>query len=309
MKKIDVLVIGRSCLDYIAVVNRFPEENQKTTFEFRLMEGGGQGGTASCCISTLGGQVAYVGKLGDDAEGRFCLKCLQDFGVSTEYIEIVPDGTTPVAYIFVTKATGDRTIIYERNALPKIQTTPALDSLLSRAAVLLLDPESTYFGYELKNRKNRKIKIVYDCERWRDGIEDIMAIADFFIPSSDFLNSKKLNLDGLSLSERIIQLNPAVGGELIVTDGENGAFYFVDNRLHQILPPPINAVDTIGAGDNFHAAFALALSKGFELYRAVKFSVTVASLSCREYGGRKGIPDWKEAIAMADTLKSIPLEV
>jgi len=136
-----------------------------------------------------------------------------------------------------------------------------------------------------------------------------MAIADFFIPSSDFLNSKKLNLDGLSLSERIIQLNPAVGGELIVTDGENGAFYFVDNRLHQILPPPINAVDTIGAGDNFHAAFALALSKGFELYRAVKFSVTVASLSCREYGGRKGIPDWKEAIAMADTLKSIPLEV
>ena len=91
MKKIDVLVIGRSCLDYITVVNRFPEENQKTAFEFRLMEGGGQGGTASCCISKLGGKVVYVGKLGDDQEGRFCLKRLQDFGVSTEFIEIVPD--------------------------------------------------------------------------------------------------------------------------------------------------------------------------------------------------------------------------
>jgi sugar/nucleoside kinase (ribokinase family) len=308
MTKIDVLVIGRSCLDYIAVVNRFPEENRKTAFEFRLMEGGGQGGTASCCISTLGGQVAYVGKLGDDAEGRFCLKRLQDFGLCTEFVEIVSDGTTPVAYIFITKATGDRTIIYEHNALPKIQMAPPLEALLSRAAVLLLDPETTYFGYELRNRKDRKIKIVYDCERWRDGIEDIMAIADFFIPSSDFLKSKELNLNSLSLSERIIRLNPALGGDLIVTDGENGAFYFVDNRLHQILPPPVNVADTIGAGDNFHAAFALALSKGFDLHRAVKFSVAVASLSCRQYGGRKGVPDWKEAIATADSLKSIPLQ-
>lgn len=82
--KIDVLVMGRSCLDFIAVVNRFPKENQKETLEFRFMEGGGQGGTASCCISKLGGRVVYVGKIGDDPEGRFCLDRLQDFGVDTE---------------------------------------------------------------------------------------------------------------------------------------------------------------------------------------------------------------------------------
>ena len=152
MKTNDVLVIGRSCLDYMAVLNCFPEENRKTAFEFRLREGGGQGGTASCCISTLGGQVAYVGKLGDDEEGCFCLKRLQDFGVSTEFVEVVPGGTTPVAYIFVTQATGDRTIIYERSALPKIEMSPTLNSLLSRSAVLLLGPEVNYFGKELKKR-------------------------------------------------------------------------------------------------------------------------------------------------------------
>ena len=58
MNQIDVLVIGRSCLDYIAVVNQFPGENQKMPLEFRLIEGGGQGGTSSCCISRLGGRVA-----------------------------------------------------------------------------------------------------------------------------------------------------------------------------------------------------------------------------------------------------------
>ncbi len=305
MKKIDVLVIGRSCLDYIAVVNRFPEKNQKTSLEFRLMEGGGQGGTASCCISKLGGRVVYVGKLGDDEEGRFCLKRLQDFKVNTESIEIVPGGKTPVAYIFVTQATGDRTIIYEHNALPKIEINAAVDTLIRRSSVLLLDPEVTYFGNPLKHRKDQKIKIVYDGEHWREGIEDIMAVADYFIPSSDFLKSKELKFNGLSFSEQIFQLKAMIKGELIVTDGENGAWYIVDNRLHQIRPPQIRAVDTIGAGDNFHAAFALALSKGFDLHRAVKFSVAVASLSCRDYGGRKGIPDWNEAIETADNCRAV----
>lgn len=309
MKKIDVLVIGRSCLDYIAVVDHFPEENRKTIFEFRLMEGGGQGGTTSCCISKLGGQVAYVGKLGNDAEGRFCLKRLQDFGVSTEFIEIEPGGTTPVAYIFVTKATGDRTIIYERSALPRIEITPTIDTLLNQSAVLSLDPETTYLAKELKNRRDRELKIVYDCERWREGLEDIMAIADFFIPSSDFLKSKELNWDDLSFQERIFKLDTLVKGTLIVTDGENGAYFLENHRLHQVSPPPIKAVDTTGAGDNFHAAFALAVSKGFDLHRAVRFSIAAASLSCREYGGRKGVPDWEEAIKVADTLKSIPLQV
>ena len=67
--------------------------------------------------------------------------------------------------------------------------------------------------------------------------------------------------------------------------------------------PEVNVVDTVGAGDNFHAAFALALSKGFDLHQMVKFSVAVASLSCREYGGRNGVPDWQQALAVADRLK------
>ena len=96
MNPVDVLVIGRSCLDYIAVVDRFPRENQKLPLKFRLTEGGGQGGTSSCCIARLGGRVAYVGKLGDDDEGLFCLKRLEDFGVTSEFIEIVPGGKTPL---------------------------------------------------------------------------------------------------------------------------------------------------------------------------------------------------------------------
>jgi sugar/nucleoside kinase (ribokinase family) len=303
VNKIDVLVIGRSCLDYIAVVNQFPAENQKLPLEFRLTEGGGQGGTSSCCISRLGGKVAYVGKLGDDDEGRFCLKRLEDFGVETEFVEIVSGGKTPVAYVFITTHSGARSIIYERNALPKIKFDTILKNLVTQTGIALLDPEVTYLGRQLKEVAGTNVKVIYDSERWREGIEDIMNTADYFIPSSEFLVADELQFNNIAFNQRIIKLNNRVSGNLIVTHGEKGAYYITDDTLYHVAAPELKVVDTVGAGDNFHAAFAMALAKGYDLHEMVKFSVAVASLSCREYGGRNGVPDWTQALAVAETLR------
>ncbi|MEW6187950.1 MAG: PfkB family carbohydrate kinase, partial [Thermodesulfobacteriota bacterium] len=155
--------------------------------------------------------------------------------------------------------------------------------------------------------KERGYKIVYDGERWREGIEDIMETADYFIPTAGFLDEKELGGEGLSWAERMMKLKEQVKGSLIVTAGDQGAYFFIESRLFQVPPPPLTAVDTIGAGDNFHAAFALALSRGFDLPRAVRFSVAVASLSCRDYGGRQGIPQWQEAVQTAACLACIPV--
>jgi sulfofructose kinase len=90
---------------------------------------------------------------------------------------------------------------------------------------------------------------------------------------------------------------------LIVTRGEEGAFYPHEGRLYRVPAPAVQAVDTIGAGDNFHGAFALAISLGFDLHRAVRFAVATASLSCRDYGGRQGLPDLREALATTGQIK------
>ena len=303
MNNYDVLVIGRSCQDIIAVVNQFPLENQKLPLEFRLTEGGGQGGTASCCISRLGGRAAYVGRLGDDEEVRFCLKRLKDFGVPTDFVDIVKDGKTPVAYVFITADSGARSIVYERNKLPKIKINAPLEELVHQTGVVLLDPEVTYLGGQLKSVAGNKIKIIYDGERWREGIEDVMSTADYFIPSSEFLTAEQLAFGGISFNHKIIKLNGLVAGNLIVTHGDKGAYYLIGGKLYHVTVPEVRSVDTVGAGDNFHAAFALALTRGFDLHQTVKFSVAVASLSCRQYGGREGVPTWEQALEVAATLK------
>jgi len=302
MSPFDVIVIGRSCLDYIAIVDKFPIENQKVPLDLRLTEGGGQGGTASCCITRLGGKVAYVGRLGDDAEGRFCLQRLIDFNVDTRFVDIVPNGRTPVAYVFVTAAGGQRTIIYERNALPPITLEKWLEELVDQAGVVLLDPEVTFLGGPLKKAAKARAALVYDAERWRPGIEAVMETADFFIPSSAFLDSEQLNCKNLSFEDKIIALSRRIHGQLVVTHGEKGAYYVAGRQLWHVAAPRIRAIDTIGAGDNFHGAFALAVKRGLPLPEAVKFSVAVASLSCRQYGGRRGVPTWDEAVAAAAAL-------
>ena len=107
---------------------------------------------------------------------------------------------------------------------------------------------------------------------------------------------------GSSLLSWFMLLNERVTGRLVVTHGEKGAYYICDETLHHVPVPDVKAVDTVGAGDNFHAAFALALTRGLDIHQMVKFAVAVASLSCREYGGREGVPTWDQALEVAETL-------
>ncbi len=305
MPPYDVLVIGRSCVDTIAVVDAFPRENTKAGLSQRLVEGGGQGGTAAACIARLEGRVCYVGRVGDDDAGRICLDRLAAFGVDTGHVQVVPGGCTPEAFIFVTASSGRRTIFYEPNTLPRLAPHDLPADLLTAAKVLLLDPETTYLA-DLLPAASRPL-VVYDAERWRDGMGTMMATADFFIPSRDFLADRHFGRRPGTLVTGLDRLQERIRGRLVATDGRKGAYYREDGQWRQIPAPAVNVRDTTGAGDNFHAAFALAISRGDDVPQAVGLAVAVASLSCRAYGGRMGVPSLEEARTLADTLTPRPL--
>lgn len=304
-RNIDVLVIGRSCVDVIGVIGRFLREDTKVPLLWRKTEGGGQGGTAACCISRLGGRTRYWGRVGNDDEGRLCLRRLNDFHVDGQHVEIVLEGKTPVAYVFITQETGARTIFYDRNTLPPLAGAHLPSLLEPPPRVILLDPEGAHLMGEIKKLGHDSL-IVYDCERWYPGMREAMATADYFIPSADFLKESKLDLTHLPFSRQVRALAQMVTGTLVITDGEKGAFYLEEKQLLRVPAPPVTVLDTTGAGDNFHAAFSLALSRQFSLSMTVKFSVAVASLSCRAYGGREGIPTWEEATDVATSLTAEP---
>ena len=207
-----------------------------------------------------------------------------------------------MAYLFVTRKNGRRTIIYEANQLPRIELTNEHLAMLSNAETVLLDPETTYLAETVKKNAGPRTRIIYDCERWKQGVAQMMELADYFIPSAVFLESTPLMDDSLDFFQKVLRLKNDINGQLIVTRGEEGAFYPHDGNLYRVSPPDVKAIDTIGAGDNFHGAFALAVSLDFDLHRAVRFAVATATLSCRDYGGRLGLPDRRTALSMTEQI-------
>ena len=86
MEKIDVLVIGQSCVDIISVVEQFPREDTKIPLLYRMIEGGGQGGTASCCIARLGGKVAREYARYDGCSRRLQVSRIQGEAIKEELL-------------------------------------------------------------------------------------------------------------------------------------------------------------------------------------------------------------------------------
>ena len=299
-----VLVVGRNCVDHIAVIEKYPVEDTKLPMTLRFMEGGGQAGNAACCIAKLGGKVEVVSNLGADDEGRFCLQRLKDFGVPTRHIRVLEGGQTPVAYIFISQNNGKRTIVYEPSRLPPVELSPLLERLMQQAKAISLAPDVTYLAEHIAKLHELKGKIIYDCERRQDGLVTMQRIADFFIPSSEFLSKPHGRGDQSQLMDKILALKERIQGQLIVTCGPEGAYFPAAGHLYQVPAPTVQVVDTLGAGDNFHAAFALAVSRDLGLFEAVKLAVTVASLSCSGYGGRNGLPDWTHALEVAGKLEA-----
>ena len=88
------------------------------------------------------------------------------------------------------------------------------------------------------------------------------------------------------------------GAVLGVTAGPEGFHWLDDAGLHHLPAPRVAAVDTLGAGDVFHGAYALALAEGAAVAAAARFAVAAASAKCTRPGGRAGVPSRAEVAAL-----------
>jgi sulfofructose kinase len=82
------------------------------------------------------------------------------------------------------------------------------------------------------------------------------------------------------------------------TLGTDGVLAWDGARFHYSPAFEVKPVDTTGAGDVFHAAFAYSVLRGEELPRSLEFSCAAAGLSCMGMGARGGIASLGEIEAL-----------
>ena len=93
---------------------------------------------------------------------------------------------------------------------------------------------------------------------------------------------------------------------VVLTDGERGSYLRQrgDGRLWHVPACKVTAVDTTGAGDCFHGAYALALTEGRPPLEAARFATAAAGLSVTGQGGRRALPDYATSLAKLAELGS-----
>ena len=80
------------------------------------------------------------------------------------------------------------------------------------------------------------------------------------------------------------------GAWVCVTEGVNGVYWLEHGSPEHMPAFRVEAVDTLGAGDVWHGAFALKPGKGAGEREAIRCANAVAALKCTRFGGRAGTP-------------------
>jgi len=94
MAHIQAVCMGVITVDTIALVDKYPSEDERVLAQEISRAGGGPAAVAAVAMSRLGVKSAIVGTIGDDADGKEVLRIFEKEGVDTSGISI---GTTPTA--------------------------------------------------------------------------------------------------------------------------------------------------------------------------------------------------------------------
>jgi sugar/nucleoside kinase (ribokinase family) len=293
----DVVGCGCTAWDMLCITPEYPGLDVKIRVDDLVMQGGGLIATALVAVARLGGKAAIIGKVGDDDWGRFQREELIREGVDVRNLVIGRPGDSHFAFVVVDAATGKRTIFYKRGDDYLLRPDQVDRALVESAKALLVDGHQMDAGIAAAARaKQAGIPVVMDAEGTEPRTPEMVNLTDYLIPSRECALAYTGCEDVPSAAQKL-----AAGGRhraVVVTLGDQGALIVADGEVTRQPAFAVDVVDTTGAGDVFHGAFAFALSRGDDVRQATRFAAAVAALKCRKLGGRAGIPSLAETEAL-----------
>lgn len=289
------LVCGITVADYIFKVPAIPDQAQKYQAKSLDIVTGGCGANAAIAIAKLDHRVKLITPLGGDLVGESLCQSLIKAGVDISLVKQMDQVPTPISAVMIDNH-GERQIINYRD--PALfengdWVRPALDDILDDhhgITACLCDTRWKSGAMALLNfAKENHISGILDAENPVD--DDLLEASSHVIFSLsglyDWSNQQSIE-DGLDYANNNIKSKPVV----MVTDGGNGCYYMdqADQSIKNIPAPAVKVVDTLGAGDVWHGAFALKLGLCNDYIEAAKYANLVAAYKCTQKNGIEGAP-------------------
>jgi sulfofructose kinase len=293
-----VLCVGHAVQDFVFTVAVLPDRGAKyraTRFE---SVGGGPAATAAVAVSRLGGHAFLAARVGDDDAAGMIAAELTGFGVDCTHVLRCPGSASSVSAVIV-DARGERMIVNHLDPSLPVDATwlPSAGSVGAR--VVLADtrwPEGALVA--LSAARAAGLPAVLDADRPvpADGV--LLHAATHVAFSSDAL----ADLTGIGdVRLALAEVARGLQGWCCVTAGGDGVYWYEQGEMRHEPAFDVPVVDTLGAGDVWHGAFALALAEGSRETDAVRFASAAAALKVQRSGGRAGVPSRAELDAFIAT--------
>jgi sulfofructose kinase len=297
-KDVRLICLGLSALDQVwRVEGLFAGGSEKIrSFEYATI-GGGMAANAAVAASRLGAATAFWGRGGEDAAGHEMRAALENEGVDVRQFRLFPGGRSSVSGIVVDRS-GERQIANFRGEFPADADWLPLDELAG-TSVVLADPRWPEGTVALFGKaRSLGIPTVLDGDVADASVfEQLLPLTDHAVFSEPAL-AGFIGSAGDEALARLSRFNCHVAA---VTRGRSGVSWYEDGQLKNLAAHPVDVVDTTGAGDVFHGAYALAIGGGLGVADAMWFASASAALKCTRPGGRAGIPTIDDCVEFMRT--------
>lgn len=281
---VDVLCAGFACHDLVFDVPAHPGPDEKTRATALLNCGGGLASNGAVTAARLGCRTAFAGYVGADVYGDLHMAEFHADGVVTDWV-VRGTEPTPLSAILV-KPDGARAIVnYRGNSEGACAGQFDLKKLRTKS--ILIDGHQCQLAKELTQYASTShIPIVIDADTLRPQTVDLVALVDYVVASERFA----VEYSGQTSVEAGLAKLATVAPNVVVTLGARGLIWQRGGVRGDLAAFPITAVDTTGAGDAFHGAFAAGLALGMDWPDLLRYASAVGALCCTKVGGRVGIP-------------------
>lgn len=293
----DVIGMGVCAFDLVSEVAEYPGSDEKVRALRVRQQGGGLVGTALVAVARLGGRCAYLGALGTDTFGDFCVRDFEREGVDTRHIRRPEGESALIAIITAARSAGTRMITWSDERAPQLRPEEITEQVVGQAAVLHVDnyfPESALRGARVA--RSLGVPVTMDLEPQEEDGDRFLELGDYVIVPLDFAQARYGAVSTEQAAERLFaEIAPHGGRAGVVTDGTAGSVAAgEDGVVRQPAYRAEQVVDTTGCGDVYHGAFALGVARGWPMERVMRVASATAALKCRRLGGRAGIPTMDE---------------
>src|SRR6187200_86052 len=251
---------------------------------------GGNALNGAIGIVRLGGRASICGPMGDvrETSSRFIFDQMAHEGIDTTHLIHMPGLVTPISAVMI-DTSGERTIVTFRDPeLWKVKL-PDANTLLDDCQAILTESRCAEFCTELcAEAVRRGIPVIVDVDRAMSLREGLLNASTHLVFSSEPLQETADESDDGEALKKVARLTKSF---LAGTRGARGTIWLDEHGQLQETPAfPVHTVDTLGAGDVFHGAFALAITEGQTLREALRFASAAAALKCTRFGGAFAAP-------------------